>query len=157
MKRWAFAVTEPRQPDNHQPSQSSMYCTGGTECFSRTPGRHSVCAVRSSLRVDQKFLFIRKEPMLSVFSHSKYSEYLASLVLQHVQCGLLFATCTIQFVNECCHTYQGEQFSCASDVTVLECSVHHSLHGLLTVLPVHHCIVTIRDRGKDGVGRLLDG
>ena len=23
VKRWAFAATEPRQPDNHQPSQSS--------------------------------------------------------------------------------------------------------------------------------------
>ena len=61
------------------------------------------------------------------------------------------------FITECCHTYQGEQFPCASDVTVLERSVHHSLHGLLAVLPIHHCIVTIRDRGKDGIGGLLDG
>ena len=31
-----------------------MYCTGGTECLSRTPGSHSVCAVRTLLGVNQK-------------------------------------------------------------------------------------------------------
>ena len=51
-----------------------MYCTGGTECLSRTPGSHSVCAVRTPLGVDWKILSIRKEPMLSGFSHSKYSK-----------------------------------------------------------------------------------
>ena len=42
-----------------------MYCTSGTECLSRTPGSHSVCAVRTPLGVDRKILSIRKEPMLS--------------------------------------------------------------------------------------------
>ena len=32
-----------------------MYCTGGTECLSHTPGSHSVCAVRTPLGVDRKF------------------------------------------------------------------------------------------------------
>ena len=54
-----------------------IYCTGGTEYLSHTPGSHSVCAVRTLLGVDWKILSIRKEPMLSG-SHSKYSEYLAS-------------------------------------------------------------------------------
>ena len=60
------SATEPQQPDNHQPSQSSI-CTAqsGTECFSRTPGSHPVCAVRTPLVVDWKILSIRKKPMLS--------------------------------------------------------------------------------------------
>ena len=33
--------TEPRQPDDHQLSQSSMHCTDGTECLSCTPSSHS--------------------------------------------------------------------------------------------------------------------
>ena len=44
-----------------------MYCSGGTECLSRTPGSHSACAVRTPLGVDWKILSIRKEPMLSGF------------------------------------------------------------------------------------------
>ena len=44
-----------------------MYCTGGTECLSRTHGSHSVCAVRTLLGVDRKIVSIRKEPMLSGF------------------------------------------------------------------------------------------
>ena len=44
-----------------------MYCTGGTECLSRTPGSHSVCAIRTPLEVDRKILSIRKESMLSGF------------------------------------------------------------------------------------------
>ena len=44
-----------------------MYCTGGTECPSHTPGSHSVCAVRTPLGVDRKFFSVRKEPMLSGF------------------------------------------------------------------------------------------
>ena len=44
-----------------------IYCTGGTECLSRTHGSHSVCAVRTPLGVDRKILSIRKEPMLSGF------------------------------------------------------------------------------------------
>ena len=48
-----------------------MHCTGGTECLSHTPASHSVCAVRTPLGVDRKILSVRKEPMLSGFSHSK--------------------------------------------------------------------------------------
>ena len=44
-----------------------VYCTGGTECLSRTPCSHSVCAIRTPLGVNQKILSIRKEPMLSGF------------------------------------------------------------------------------------------
>ena len=44
-----------------------MFCTGGTECHSRTPDSHSVCAVRTPLGVDRKILSIRKEYMLSGF------------------------------------------------------------------------------------------
>ena len=40
-----------------------MYCTGGTECLSRTPGSHSVCAVRTPLGINWKIISIRKEPM----------------------------------------------------------------------------------------------
>ena len=48
-----------------------MYCTGGTDCLSRTPGIYSVCAIRTQLRVNLKIPSIRKEPMLSGLSHSK--------------------------------------------------------------------------------------
>ena len=61
------SATELRQPDNHHLTILYMYCTGGTECLSRTPGSHSVCAVRTPLGVDRKILSIRKEPMLSGF------------------------------------------------------------------------------------------
>ena len=44
-----------------------MYCMGGTDNPSRTPGSHSVCAVRTLLRVNWRIIFIRKEPMLSGF------------------------------------------------------------------------------------------
>ena len=44
-----------------------VYCTGGTECLSHTPGSHSVCAIRLQLEVDQKIFSVRKEPMLSGF------------------------------------------------------------------------------------------
>ena len=44
-----------------------MYCTGGTECLSHTPGSHSVCAIRTPLGVDRKILPIKKEPWLSDF------------------------------------------------------------------------------------------
>ena len=72
------SATEPWEPDDHQPSQSSeTICTaqGGAEC---TPGSHSVCTVRFPLGVDRKILSIRKDPMLSGFSHSKRSKHLAS-------------------------------------------------------------------------------
>ena len=42
-----------------------MYCIGGTEYLSRTPGSHSVCAVRTPVGVNRKILSIRKEPMVS--------------------------------------------------------------------------------------------
>ena len=42
-----------------------MYCTGGTEYLSHTPGSHSVCAVRILLGVNPKILSIKKEPILS--------------------------------------------------------------------------------------------
>ena len=45
----------------------SIYCTGGTECLSHTPGSHSACAVRILFGVDQKILSIRIESMLSGF------------------------------------------------------------------------------------------
>ena len=64
----SLCATELRQLDNHQPPQFSI-CTAQVrlKCLSRTPGGHSVCAVRSPLGVDRKILFIRREPMLSVF------------------------------------------------------------------------------------------
>ena len=62
-----------------QPPTLYIYCTGGTECLSRTPGSHSVCAVRTLLGVDRKILSVRKEPMLSCFSHSKCKQHLALL------------------------------------------------------------------------------
>ena len=37
------------------------------KCLSRTPGSHSVCAIRTPLGVDCKILSIRREPMLSSF------------------------------------------------------------------------------------------
>ena len=61
------SATEPQQPDNHQPPQSSICiaCTSDTECLSHTPGSHSVCAIGTPLGADRKILSIRKEPMLS--------------------------------------------------------------------------------------------
>ena len=58
-------ATELWQPENHQPSQSSM-CTAqvGLKWLSCTPGSHSVCAVRTLLGVDQKILSPRREPIL---------------------------------------------------------------------------------------------
>lgn len=53
--------------------------------------------------------------------------------------------------------YKRQQFPSTGDVTVLECSVDHPLHSLLPVLTVHHSIVTVRYRGEDGVGRMVDG
>ena len=40
-----------------------MYCTGGTECLSYTPGSHSAYAVRTPLGINRKIISIRKEPM----------------------------------------------------------------------------------------------
>ena len=68
------SATEPQQPDNHQPSQSSI-CTAQVllnapvthlAATQYVPSlSHSVCAVRTPLGVDRKILSIRKEPMLS--------------------------------------------------------------------------------------------
>ena len=70
------SATELRQLDNHQPLQSSI-CTAQVvlKCLSRTPGSHSVCGIRTPSGVDRKILSIRKEPMLSGFSHSKCSDH----------------------------------------------------------------------------------
>ena len=66
------SVSEVRQLDNHQPSQSSV-CSAQVElnCLSHTPGSHSVCAVRTWLGVNWKILSISKQPMLSGFSLSE--------------------------------------------------------------------------------------
>ena len=63
------SATELRQPDNHQPSQSSI-CTAQMVLNASVAhlGSHSVCAVRALLGVDQKILSFRKELMLSGFS-----------------------------------------------------------------------------------------
>ena len=42
-----------QQPPTTNPTQ--FYCTDGTECASRTPGSHSVCALRTPLEVTGKF------------------------------------------------------------------------------------------------------
>ena len=60
-----YSATEAQQPDNHQPPQSFISTTLGTECLSRIPGSHSVCVIRTPLGVDRKILSVRKEPMLS--------------------------------------------------------------------------------------------
>ena len=57
---------EPQQSDNL--TILYVYCTGGTECLSHTPGSHSACTVRTRLGVDRKILPIRKEPMLIFFT-----------------------------------------------------------------------------------------
>ena len=75
LNRQCSATTAGQPPT---PTILYIYCTSGTKCLSRTPGSHSACAVRTLLGVDWKALSIRKEPMLSSFSHSKCSEHLAS-------------------------------------------------------------------------------
>ena len=56
------STTEPWQPDDHQPSQSSMHTAQVVLNASVThlAGSHSVCAVRTLLGVDWKIHFIRK-------------------------------------------------------------------------------------------------
>jgi len=49
-----------------------MYCTGGTECLSCTPGSHSVCAVRTPLGVDWKILSVK---MLLAFRVRKTTQH----------------------------------------------------------------------------------
>ena len=58
------------QPDDQQPSYLifHMCCTGGTECHSRTPGSHSVCAVRTPLGVDRRIFHQEKNSCWVVFS-----------------------------------------------------------------------------------------
>ena len=71
------SATEPQQPDNHQPfTILYMYCTGGTECLSRTPGSHSVCAVRTPLGVDRKNSLHQERTHAEWFTRSKCSEHL---------------------------------------------------------------------------------
>ena len=59
-RRWATTGGQP-------PALTILYmhCTDRTECFSHTPGTHSVCGIRTPLGVDRKILSIRKEAMLS--------------------------------------------------------------------------------------------
>ena len=62
---WATSAL-PLSHDSWQPPTLTilyMYCTGGTECLSCTPGSHSACAIRTLLGFDRKILSIRKEPM----------------------------------------------------------------------------------------------
>ena len=61
----AWRVSHSLHRKLHAGRWAYMHCTGGTECLSRTPGSHSVCAVRTPLGVDQKIFSIRKELMLS--------------------------------------------------------------------------------------------
>ena len=49
------------------PHNLCMYCTGGTECLSRVPGSHSVCAIRTLLGFDWKIFSSGKKLMLSGF------------------------------------------------------------------------------------------
>ena len=44
-----------------------MYCAGGTECLSRTPGSHSVCAIRTPVRGQPYNSLHQEKPMLSGF------------------------------------------------------------------------------------------
>ena len=58
------SAPEPWQPDNHQLSQILyVYCTGGTDCLSRTPGNHR----QNTVRGWRKILSIKREPMLNSF------------------------------------------------------------------------------------------
>ena len=74
------SATELRQPDNHQPSQSSI-CTAQVILNASVAHLAATQYVlsRTPLGVDWKILSIRKEPMLAEwFTHSKCSEHLAS-------------------------------------------------------------------------------
>ena len=61
---WTTCTTTGQPPT---PTIPSMYCSGGTECLSRTPSSYSVCTVRTLLWVDRKILSIRKYPCWVVF------------------------------------------------------------------------------------------
>ena len=61
----ALPLSHNSQTTTNPHSPLYMYYTGGTECFSRTPGSHSACAIRTWLVVE--VLSIRKEPMMSGF------------------------------------------------------------------------------------------
>ena len=95
---WATSTTEPQQSDNHQPPTTPfMYCTDGTECLSHIPDSHPVCAVRTSLGVNQKIFSGRKEPMLSGFSHCKCSEHLAPHAGKYMNLDVMRqAICAVQ-------------------------------------------------------------
>ena len=60
-----------------------MYCTGGTECLSRTPGSHSVAMYRqNSGRGWPENSLLYEGTHAECFSHSKCSEHLACLTLE---------------------------------------------------------------------------
>ena len=65
LSSWQHWATTAAQPPTS--TILYMYCTGGTECLSRTPGSHSVCAVRTPLGVDRKFSLSGKNPCWVVF------------------------------------------------------------------------------------------
>ena len=67
-------------------SSIHLYCTGDTSC---RPGNHSVCAVRTVYRIDQKSLSIRKKPMHAEwFSHSKCLELLPHVAVKRFWGGI---------------------------------------------------------------------
>ena len=93
---------------NHQPSPSSI-CNVQVvlKCLSHTPGSHSVCVVRSLVRVDQKIVSIRREPMLidfltlilTVHVESSGSSYILSgTYRESTHCCYYFVYCYIFYI-----------------------------------------------------------
>ena len=76
-----------------------------TECLSRTPGSHSVCAVRTPLGVDRKILSIRKEPMLSgllsLNAQSKFI-YFRARFSEYSTCAVHIEDCEGWWLSGCC-------------------------------------------------------
>ena len=74
------SATEPRQPDNYQPSKSStyIYCTGGTECFMQLHTRQPLrMCHQNSVRGWLENSLHQERIHAKCFSHSKCSEHLA--------------------------------------------------------------------------------
>ena len=53
----------------------SMYCTGGTECLSHTPGSYSVCAIRTLLDMERYQIQNNKHQLLHAWKISSYYVY----------------------------------------------------------------------------------
>ena len=65
-------TSELRKPNNHQHfTILYVYCTSGTECFSRAPGSHYVCAVRTPLGVYRKHLSIGSKAIQVVCNNAE--------------------------------------------------------------------------------------